>query len=296
MKPRTFLRSLYFSITSAGYYLDVLKAPFWFSFRFFLIAYFVFGILSGLRTYQGIENWLSVHSDQISESIQMHFPADGSIIWNSSTLSVSPDPFKVQYPEQIEVDQRGTDYVAILTSTPVSPSAFLTELNTSAPIVLAGDTAHTFNYLGDWTSAPLSQVFGDQLIIITPQTLPQQIERVRSMIADALPVLSSIIPLFAIPVLMLSRLWIAVLDAALIYLLFRINAIPISFLKSYQLTLHLLVPLELIHQLATYLYPELTISLFNIGFWALIVFIYLTQRKELEELYNSQQPQQPRTH
>ena len=286
MRPKTYIKTLYRSFSSARYYLDVLRAPFSFTFRFFLLSYLVIGFVIGVRAAADFERFIQENTEPTLASIEKHFPEDGSIIWGGDSVTVSPDPFFIDFPPYYDSTEGLPEYFALVTAEQLEPSQLLDRLSTSAWLVVSADLIYSANYLNEWTSAPLSQVFEDNLVMVTQETLPQHLETLRSWSYALVPVAQLIVPFMSTALVLLHRLWIALVHAALVYFFLKINQVAIPFGKSIQLSLHLLVPLEIINQVATVLYPSLDFSLLSLGFWLLLAYFYFTQHTGLRELFH----------
>jgi hypothetical protein len=285
MRPKTYLYSLFRSLTSIEYYLAVLRAPFLFSLRFFLISYLFFGLWVGFRVFSEFETVVAEQTEPTLVSIQEHFPEVGSILWNGDRIQVQPDPFFVRFPPYFAEVAELPEYFAVLTSDRVNPAELLERVGTTTWVVLSSDQVYSSNFRGEWTSAPISGVIDDSMLLVTKETLPQHLQTLENWINSLLPIAQVIVPLMSTGLLIVFRLWIVVMHALLTYLFLRINQVHIPLSKSIQLTLQLLVPLEVVQQVALVLYPSLNFSLMSIGFWILLLYLYLSQRKQLRELY-----------
>jgi hypothetical protein len=286
MKPRTYWHTLTSSLTSPGYYQEVLRAPFHFSLRFFLLSVALIGLIIGYHWTNSFSEFIREHRQAILQDAVTHFPAEGHIVWNGDRLSASPDPFIIYTPGPFKQRwPRLPDHLAVITNnTDTSPGEISRELGITSLAMLSPNTLH-LRGKNEWAEFSLQRLLQDQLLLINQTTLERHLHVVTDWIDSTLPVLQFVGPLTTALALILHRLWIALIESILVFLLFRINQIAIPFAKSYQLALHLLVPAEIVHQVTKLLYPNLEISLLSLTFWILLIFLFFSQRHGLREQF-----------
>jgi hypothetical protein len=82
-------------------------------------------------------------------------------------------------------------------------------------------------------------------------------------------ILPFILPFF----FLISRLWITLLDSAMIYFFSRLMGKPFPFLKIWQLSWHIAVPAELVQQLTNWFFPGVQHDIYNLTFWILFAVL-----------------------
>ncbi len=281
MRPRTFINTLLQSFSSVEYYLAVLKAPFWFTFRFFLITYFLYGLYAGQQVVTRVTSFITANTDPVIATIIADFPQEGYVFWSGSTLEVSPDPFRVTLPEPLQTLFPGVNTFALLTGNSSEPQALLTENNTSAYLVVANNTLFVRNNDGTWESTAADTTFGTEQVYIDTKGLPGMLETGKTRLYELLPTLEKIVWAASSIYIILVGFGTALINGLIISLLAKIQGIALSYWKSVQLALHLLVPLEGVYLLAQRLYPTTQLPIVTIGFWILLIFFFVTQREEL---------------
>ncbi len=281
MRPRTFIKTLLQSFSSVEYYLAVLKAPFWFTFRFFLITYFLYGLYAGQQVVTRVTSFITANTDPVITAIIADFPQEGYVFWSGSKLEVSPDPFRVALPEPLQTLFPGVNTFALLTSSSSEPQVLLTENNTSAYLAVANNTLSVRNNDGTWESTAADTTFGTEQVYIDKKGLPSMLETGKTRLYELLPTLEKIVWAVSCMFIILVGFGTALINGLIISLLAKLQGIALSYWKSVQLALHLLVPLEGVYLLAQRLYPTIELPIVTIGFWILLIFFFVTQREEL---------------
>jgi hypothetical protein len=281
MRPQTFFNTIFKSFTSVEYYLDVLKAPLWFTFRFFLISFLILGIYTGWQAVTATREFIATHTDPTIASLIKNFPEDGKIHWTDKGLEVNPDPFVLAVPLSPEEMPLSIDNLMVLTAESGQPQEILKKHNIAAPLVLANTMLFAQSENGSWESVDFAEDLGSVELLITTETLPGILESLKSGMYEALPLIEKIIWGGAVAVIIVSGILRALINGLIIMLLSKIASMRLGYWKSVQFSLHLLVPLEVIHLLAQSLYPSLNFSIVSIGFWVLSAFFFVTQREKL---------------
>lgn len=284
MRPSTYLKTLWRSLTSIEFYSSILSAPFWFSVRFFLLTFVLIGLIVGSLYARELNSFVQTSLEPTLQETTNHFPEDGKLLWNGDRLEVSPDPFSVYYPNTLPAAYAPpSGKIAVLTNQETTPEELFTTPD-SAALSLVTPTSVFIRGTSGWVQTGLQDNLQDQLLLITPETLPQHLVAVKEWILSTLPLATYLFPVLTVVALLLHRVWIAFIESLLIYLLFRFNQIPIPFLKSLQLALHILIPAEIVHQIAGFTYPNLDFSLLSLTFWVILIHFFFSQRKRLRSL------------
>lgn len=271
MKLLTFWRTLVKSITSARYYREVVKAPFWFSFRFFIMSMVLLSPVVSYRLQQRVfPQYKQLAQQGIAEAAQQ-FPEDLQINWEDEQLTTSPSASTtISWPQGFNYEEQNLPgSVAYVDTTGETTST--ENLNS---LFLVTNTRLFMNDLqGNWTDFPLSSMFNTDSFSFNKDNLPELVE-VSNLALDGFYRLAIIATYIIAPfVLIGSRLWIGLLESFLAYLVLKMNRSSMSFPKVYQLGLHIMVVVEIIVQVADWIYPNHQLPLFTIGYWLMFVYI-----------------------
>src|SRR5258708_5686507 len=132
MKPRTYLRTLINTFSSAQYYRDILNAPFTFSLRFFVLSYIFIGIIAAiLFASVDVPRYQQIANASLQE-LQSSYPSDLKLSWNGDALSSSAQqPLTVPYPHAYHPDT-AIPFLAVLDLSATDPAATLDRLKTKS--------------------------------------------------------------------------------------------------------------------------------------------------------------------
>lgn len=274
MRPRTYWHALVNSVSSAQYYQTIVKAPFWFSFRFFVISMVLLGIVMSLRLQQQVLPAYQEAAEAVVTDLYQYYPDELVMKWDGTKLSLSPDePLRVDWPAGVE------------TSAEMMPDGFIIiDLNqdsfTDSSLLAVNQNTLFINDLqGQWNSLPLVAVLGADEVELRKENLPMIIEQAKQYIRRLFDIIDvaayAVVPMM----LIISRLWIGLLESLLMFLILKLNSLKLSFAKTYQLSLHLLVVTEIVAQLANWLYPTHQLPLFTLTFWLMFLYILGQNRR-----------------
>ncbi len=281
MRPRTFIKTLLQSCSSFEYYLAVLKAPFWFTLRFFLISYLFYGLYVGYQTATSVSSFITTNAQPVITTLSSNFPQDGYIFWSGTALEVAPDPFTITLPESVRTLFPETEVFALLTGSTGDPQELLSKHNTTAYLVLSSDKLSLRDRDSNWETTTTSAVFGEREHYVDKNNVAEVLESGKIRLFEFMPLLEKSIWIASILFITLVGIATALINGLIISLLAKIQGIALSYWKSVQLALHLLVPLEGVYLLAQRLYPTMQLQIVTIGFWILLIVFFVTQREEL---------------
>jgi len=272
MRPKTYWRSLKKTFTSPSYFLEITKAPFWFSFRFFIISMVLLAISWAIRINLKTIPYLQKQVEVNLENIENNYPSDLEISWTGKALEISPaEKLMIPYPIGFEDPQLPAVF-AYLVPMNFSSDQFQRESIEDSLLVITTENLFINNLQESWNSAPLSELLPDQQSTLNQTSLPE-FNNLLNFIKSANFV---VLPL----VLITSQLWVGFFEAILVFLFFKLNRVKIKFSKTFQLSLHLVIIAEFIHQVTAWLYPNIEIPMFTIAYWLVFTYIFWTQRKK----------------
>lgn len=282
MRPTTFVKTFIRSATSIEYYRSVLVAPAWFTVRFFLLSFGIYGVIVGYTLAQEFKTTLFRELDPTLATIKENFPEDGYIFWGEEGLEVRPDPFIVLLPETLS-EAPSKRLAIVLTGEEAQPSSKLTADDSEVLAVVAKKTLYLDNQEGGWEKAELTEALGKEQLLINETTLPSILDRAKEAVLAFYPVLEKMIWGGSVLFLLVSGIFNGFFNGSILFLLSKLTAHKLSFKKAVQLSLHLLVPLQGVDLLARKLYPEANVPILLIGFWILIAYFFASQGATLKK-------------
>jgi|GEM_PF-984261 len=276
MRPNTYLSTLWNTITSPKYYIDILNTKFGFSVRFLLVSYLLLAAVSGVLFALFDAADLQQKVDQSIQKVSTEFPANYSAEWNG--LKIVPTS------------------TAGATTTLTLPLPALREFQQSPPLLaqlnptvtsVAEIAAHTqkpsFFFIGNhelymsqpndtWKTMPLTALLPTSSFHLDKQAVSQYIPSVQQQVDQSLKLLPFLISIVFFFLTLPLRLISMCLDTLLIYLVVRMTGLPISFKKAVQLSLHIMVVAEIISLLTATVAQDL--PMFSLTFWLYTLIVY----------------------
>jgi hypothetical protein len=284
MNGSLYLSTLLGSLTSLASYPELLKRPLRWSLVFFFLSYLGLGLLSASRFALRDLPQLETAGRQALDELSSRFPSELEIVWDQKTLTHSgSDILSLPYPSTLTPSQ--WDLPPVL-GYHLNRSVAAEELNPILPersLVVLSDTQIFVNGLqGNWDQLPLTELPGfDQAFVINKSSLPSFIAKMDQALSSGIKTLQ-LATLILMPLLLgVLRLWSLGIDTLLTYLLIRLNGLPLSWGKLFQLNLHILVVAEVVNQMAGWLYPHQSWPLLSLSFWVILILVILTQRSSL---------------
>ncbi|HYD35417.1 MAG TPA: hypothetical protein VD999_05090 [Vitreimonas sp.] len=279
MRPHTFWHVLSQSLTSLAYYRDIIRAPFWFSLRFFMIA-FVFFTLSRtgfflMRELPQIDTYLT----RALEETKQHFPRELAVNWQNQRLShTSSSPVQIRFPsfitESMRTELELPSSIAYIFNQEFDPTTAATTLPTSSMLAVTPTLLYSLNVDGQWAELPLTRLPGfDKDFTITADNFSMYATHITQFHHSLKPYWIWITPFILGLWILISRLILIFSDTLLIFLLLKLNGSRISFMKVLQLALHFLVVAEFLNQISLWLYGNHQFPLLSLTFWILAVLV-----------------------
>jgi hypothetical protein len=278
LKLKLFFKTLKLSFTDPKYYLDVLKAKFSFSLKFFLVAFLLLSLTRSLKFIFLEIPQLKSDFNQTLSQVKNNYPENLVIKWNQDNLELEgPEFLEVSYPSFVKTNSEMPPKFAYLTNNEIN------ENNINKNFLINFDQQNLFAFgQPNYQSMPLKSLAGfEQEFTLDQEKMLEILPEVDRSFENLLKNLTYLSPILFFIGLILSRIWIVFFEIILAFLLIKINKLKISFKKLIQISLHIVVVLEIIWQISKLLYPTHNLALINIGFWVILIFIYWTNKKAL---------------
>ncbi len=281
MRPKTYWHVISNLFTSPKYYLEILKTPFWFSLRFFVISTIILGLTLAWRINQ---RTIPAYQQQINNSlneIETNYPPELKMSWEENQLKSSTNEIiEIPYPNSIEKNPQFPPVFGYFIPDDISHDQFSTKFNQESLLVVTSKKLFINNLQGTWTDAPLTELFPTEDIALNKDTSPEIISKIKQELGKIFDLAKQlnfiVVPLITI----LIKFWMSLIEAILVFLFFKLNRFTINFTKTLQLSLHLVVVAEIIAQATSWIYPNLQIPMFTLSYWSIFSYIFWTQRKQ----------------
>ncbi len=286
MRPKTYLYAFIQSISSAEYYRDVLRAPLWFSVRFFLISLALIGVVETthflIKTVPQAEQFMH----QVATEVKVTYPKDLIIEWDGNQLSASNPLLQVSYPQAIDPDEYNLPpYLAQFQTS--STTLDDTTLNDAQSLfVISSNTVYMQDSNNAWSDTNLSSILPkDETFVLTTDTIDSSVDSLVEAIYMTREIFIALGAIAMITITILSTIFILIIESLLGFLLVRIYGYQLSIRDVFQLGLHIIVPAHIAHTVALFAFPTLTFPILSVSFWVLFVYIVYTNRAFLSKTY-----------
>ncbi len=273
-----YFSSLWQSVSSVTFYGFVLRQPLRWTAIFFFISYIWLGWLAAGRFVVRDIPDLTQLFDATAQEVEANYPADLQLTWDEQAFTHQPEGLlTISYPPFVAPAEYSLPSVlAYHANQPLTSDQLPTSL--PQPSFLVFTTKELFLHASDgsWSSIPLTEVPGfEQSFQVTRAQLPNIISHLKSVFQNLLNVVGTL-SFVALPLsLALHRAWLVLIQSLLAYLLLKLNGVPLTFTKTFQLGLHIMVVAEILNQVSLWLYPQLDWSLLTIGYWLIFTLIIL---------------------
>ena len=269
MKLRTYCHALINTFSSALYYVDILNTKFSFSIRFFLISYFLLGIIGAKFFWSRVVPWLRNEIATSLEDFQQHFPPYLQVTWDGEQLQTVPTaPLTIPYPQFVPSDGLPSELAIINVLASAPPS--------STPALLFVTKNTLFGFQGDnqWTELPLKDIPQlNQAFTITTETLPAFIDQAKHFSEQLLRFAAFAYPIAFVSVVAPLRLLSLLFESILLFFVLRLVNPFWTFRKIYQLSLHIAVVAETIQLVTTFFFHATALPMFTLAFWGYFMII-----------------------
>lgn len=286
MRPKTYFHAFIQSISSAEYYQDVLRAPLWFSIRFFLISVALIGIVETshflVRTIPQAEQFVQ----EVAREVKTNYPPDLIVEWDGSLLSTSIPSLSIPYP----LEFKPQDY-----NLPNNLAQFQTDQTDISDAVLSqyeslfvitADAIYIQDAKLDWSQTDLSHVLPEnESFVLTADNANSSIDAMVEALFMTRGVFIAMGAAVMILFTLLSTIIVLCIESLLGLLLVRIYGYQLSAKKVLQMGLHVIVPAHIAHTVALIAFPALPFPILSVSFWALFVYIIYSNRTFLNAEY-----------
>jgi len=280
---KSYLITLTTVISSTRGYLDLLRDSWRSTWAFFVITLFLLSLSSIAHFYiKQVPEYKKDISQTFSE-IATHYPADFSMVWNGQFLTMTGVPLKVGYPAYIQADSYRLPQFLFQFQ---DQEAYRDQLkDTQSLFVITPSAIYAQNRTQEWVDFKIADALdANTPFEINATNLPNVLGAWRETADSYLSLVTTGIAILLPFWLILSRVWDALLNSILLYFFFRLDSIAFKWKKCLQLALYVTIPAELIHQISDWLYPSLSLPMFAISFWTILMIIYYTLRPELKKI------------
>lgn len=232
------------------------------------------GVVMSIRLQRTVLPTYESAAESVVTDLYQYYPDNLVITWDGSQLDLSPaEPIMVDWPLEI-----GTT-AEKLPETFIRVDLDETNFTESSLLAVNRDTLFINDLQGNWNSTPLSVVLGSQTAELRKENLPDMIEQIRTYVRAVFSVINLAAYLVVPIILIITRLWIGLLESILAFLILKLNGAKLGFLKTFQLGLHIMVIAEIVVQVADWLYPTHQVPLFTLAFWLVFFYIFWQNRR-----------------
>lgn len=274
-KLRTFWRTYVCSLTDPTYYRDIREASGKFTAKYLLMFLLLLAIANAVRFgLQTIPHYKEIARD-ITHEVTTNYPSDLVITIKNGVLDINgvEEPFNVPPPTHFKRFFTNLEYQSLVTFDTQAESP-----DDSSLIFVTNDTIFYQNPGGTTQSQPVSEVI-DQDVTIERNGLQLLVSNVQSIIDNILRLAPIAVFLFGITIYPLLALLINLIYSVILYVLAMLRGIDLSFLKSYQLSLHILTFAETARFLKNVLFANQNVpSIYSLAFLGAIIIIVSSLR------------------
>lgn len=275
VKPRTYLRTLLQTFSSPRYYLDVLNAPFSFSFRFYLLSYFCLTIIASLLFFTIDLPRYQHRIDQGLQELQASYPPSLTVTWTGKELQTnSPEPIEVKYPSFFQTSKQLPATFGFVLPQVNDPSQITSAISKSTWWVISRHAIYVPDGVGSWSEFPLQELLEPlQPLTITQQNLPEHLGQLKTFAQQSLTFFSFLYPVIWFIFFTITRFMMLFIYSFVIMFFLRIMNKNFPFMKIVQIALHVSIVSEAVLLFSHYAVPQAEAPMYLVTFWAYIIFI-----------------------
>ena len=279
MQPNVYLYTLYNSFSSAKYYIEVLNTKLRFSLRFFLVSYFFLGILTFLLFHFFDVPRYTARIETAFTELQNTYPSDRIFNWDGKVLSSQPNqPVVISYPSSFHTGDF-PQTLAVIDTAAQEPTATLKRLQKNPLVFINDQKIFLSSGQESWSDFPLQDLNlpgFDHSFSLTKQSSSALFSQWKNFVIQILNKGQFAYPLFLLPVLAITRLISLLWESLIIYYFLRLSRFGhFTFLKIYQIGLHVAVVAETAQILIMHILPETLFPTYSIVFWGFLILIFL---------------------
>lgn len=250
---------------------------------FFCLSIVFLSLSQSIRWQQRQVPLLQQRLTQTLQELQTTFPPDFQAVWNGEELQLDGLPVTVKYPSFISTTQwQLPSNLATIDSNNPSPE---TLDQSQSLFYLSENQVYAQNSQQEWVEFPIISLLQDQpSFTLNQETLPQWLGTLSDQLKKSLKFATLVVVITGPVWLILARLWEVFFNTLFLFFFFRLDGRKWPWRKTFQLGLYLAIPAEFIHQVASWLYPHLSWSMFNLSFWILAMVVYLNIRSRQTQI------------
>jgi hypothetical protein len=276
MRFSTYFHSLVYSLTQPQYYIDILNAKLRFSIKFLLMSYvflaIVAGVLFAILDRPKIETAvLQAHQQVIDE-----FPVDQEITWNGLQFSTNLETtYSIPFPQLPDLTE--TPPLLLQFNPAVNSTEDIAKYSQKGSFLFVGrSNLFVFQPDNSWSELPLIDLLGTDYSKVTKQTLIHNKAANDEHIRRLSWIASVAFPFFFFFISFPFRFISVLMDTILIFVIIKIFGLPLSFKKTLQISVHIMVAAELLTILTATI--ATTLPMFALAFWSYTLIVYWVVR------------------
>ena len=265
---KVFWKNLVASFSDLHYYAAILNFPLKKSFKLTLGFYFLVAIWLSTKLYIWELPEFEQHAQQLSTELISAFPEHIEINWDGQQLYTQPpEKIEVNVPDSANTNDNAYKLLIVDTEQTATPDPL------NSFIYITQNTLYSSDLQGNHQSFSLQSVLEEENFTVTRQTLVDQssgfftwYEQTKAWI----PIF--MLPIFWLGIFLLRTIMIAI-DSVILHFVFTLLNRPLPYKKVFQLSWHVLLPAEVIHQISIALYPQLNFPMLSVAYWVLMLCI-----------------------
>lgn len=279
MWPLTFLHALWRSISSVAYYQTVVRTSLWFSVRFFLIASFLLGLISGLIfSLQDLPRYHSQANEAIV-SLKGAYPDQLVVAWDKSSLQLKPEKAVfVPVPAAFRSDTLPSTLIVIDPTVSSDTSKWSDQYKNS--LMVAGSSQlWVISGSGGYSTMDLAEIPGfEQPFTIHKQNIGGVTDIWLQTLSDLVGALSIVAPLISPWWGIFSQSLVVLIEILFAHFCIRLLRYPWPFRRILQICLHVSVVAQISSLIGAQIAPSIA-PFFTITFWAYLVIVLFSLRQ-----------------
>jgi hypothetical protein len=271
------LQNLWKVLSSHNWYREQHKKDSSENIAFILVSLGLIGVIHAGQFY--FDAWKKITSQitEIGHETLEKFPENLTLTWSNQTFSYTPpEVVSVPYPQSLSTQQ--THPLAFLSPTASHTATLKENAAQSTLLIVSPDQVLINDGQGDWTESQWKNLrLPVQDLTITKQTLPALFTQFEKYVAENQLFILGAIWIIGPLLFVVSKLWLALLDTAIIYFFWYISGQRWPFSRVYILTLLVTLPAEIIVIIAQLIYGPINFPLGAITYWICLIGVVLYQ-------------------
>ncbi len=262
-----FKKTLVSSFSDLHYYASVLNLSVKTTLKLILCFYFLIALFQiGMLWIVDIPEFQKNVQD-ISSSVIEEFPNEAVVNWDGQILTTSPEEIiSVPYTSQTNIDVP-ENWATLDTSRSEAP------VEKDSLFFVSNQNLHVLNFQTEYQSLPLIDLLGAEPQQFTKDEIVNEVNTSQAGFSE----IKNLLPFIAFPFFwfgtFLIRTMMIGIDSIIIYFIFTLLNRPLPYKKVLQLSWHVLIPVEVVHQLTKLLYPQSTVPMLSITYWVIMSLI-----------------------